>query len=109
MRNDFIANKDDDFHNIVLITACLIFIALVVKFQHLIIIYQEYGRLTELISRTFFKVIPFMIIFFVWTFMFSMIFYLLRSNRPDVEAFTGLPTAVGYTLLTFSNGIGNIY
>jgi len=49
-----------------------------------------------------------MVIFILWTGLFAIEFYVLRSNSKDAAGFEGVPTAVGYLLLAFENGIGNI-
>jgi hypothetical protein len=91
-----------------LILAAVIFVAMVAKIQHIIKIYQDYGLLTELIVSSFFKVIPFMTIFMLWTSLFAMELYILKSNRSDADSFQGINIGAKYLFLAFSNGIGNI-
>ena len=49
-----------------------------------------------------------MVIFMLWTGLFAEQFYILKSNTQDVEAFEGTNKLVGYILVAFENGIGNI-
>jgi hypothetical protein len=61
----------DDVQNLILILTLIILFAQVMKIQHLIKIYHEYGLLTELIAGSAKKVIPFLLIFILWTLMFA--------------------------------------
>ena len=81
---------------------------MVLKIQHLVKIFPTFGRLSELISQSVVRVLPFFAFFLVWTFLFAIELFVLRSNREDVEGYTGTSMAVGYFLLAFENGIGNI-
>jgi hypothetical protein len=81
---------------------------MVSKIQHIIKIYKEYGLLTELIVKSIFEVIPFMVIFMLWTSLFAMELYILESNKTDAAGFAGINTGAQYLFLAFSNGIGNI-
>jgi hypothetical protein len=49
-----------------------------------------------------------MIIFVLWTTLFATQYLILKSNKTDVEGYDGIPTLLGYFLLAFENGIGNI-
>lgn len=49
-----------------------------------------------------------MTFFVLWDVLFAMEFYVLKSNREDVEGYVGTNTAFGYLILAFENGIGNI-
>ena len=69
--------------------------------MHLIKIYKEYGRLTVLITRSMYKVIPFIGIFMLWDALFAVEFYILDSNMDDVDAFEGVPKPLGYIFLAF--------
>ena len=71
-------------------------------------IYKIFGLLKELIDSSIKKVIPFMIVFFLWTLLFAYQFYILKSNTQDVQDFEGTNKVMGYFLLAFENGIGNI-
>jgi hypothetical protein len=61
-----------------------------------------------MISQSIEKVIPFMTFFILWTILFAFEFYILQSNKDDVAGYIGTSKAVGYLLLAFENGIGNI-
>ena len=61
----------DGAHNIMYIIQCFMIVAFLTKFMHLIKIYLSYGRLTVLITDSINKVIPFMVIFLLWTLLFA--------------------------------------
>ena len=78
------------------------------KFMHLIKIYLSYGRLTVLITDSIYKVIPFMIIFLLWTVLFSTQLNILKSNESDAQGYEGIPLGIGFVIVAFENGVGNI-
>jgi hypothetical protein len=58
---------------------------MIAKIQHIIEIYEEYGLLTELIVKSIIKVIPFMVIFMLWTALFAMELFVLKSNISEAK------------------------
>ena len=64
-------DNTDTLKNVVLILIFIIMFALMVKFQHLIKIYREYGLLSVLIRDSLIKVVPFLTIFSCWTCIFA--------------------------------------
>ena len=49
-----------------------------------------------------------MFIYILWTMLFAMEFYVLKSNKNDVDGYEGTSQAIGYFFLAFENGVGNI-
>jgi hypothetical protein len=81
---------------------------MVIKIQHQIKIYKTLGTLSQLVTQSIEKVLPFLFFFVLWTVMFALQFYVLKSNRDDVDGYQGTSLAVGYFFLAFENGVGNI-
>ena len=71
----------DEVLNSTYITQCFMIVACLTKLMHLIKIYLSYGRLTVLITDSIYKVIPFMMIFILWTILFATQLILLKSNE----------------------------
>lgn len=74
--NNFEKGKDetlsDNVDNYIKILSTIVMLAFVGKIQHLLKIFPELGRLSELIFMSIVRVIPFFAIFILWNMMFAM-------------------------------------
>jgi hypothetical protein len=43
------------------------------------------------------------------TAMFGLLFFVLQVNQQEVEGYPQLPSFIGYFLIAFGNGVGNIH
>ena len=82
--------------------------ALLPKFMNMIKISKSYGRLAVLIYDSIYKVVPFMVLFILWTGLFAVQYMILKSNHKDAEGYGGILTGLGFMFVAFENGIGNI-
>lgn len=64
--------QSDNVDNYTKILSTIIVLAFVGKIQHLLKIFPELGRLSELIFMSIVRVIPFFAIFILWNMMFAM-------------------------------------
>ena len=49
-----------------------------------------------------------MFYFVLYTALFAELMYVCKVNRAEVEEFDRVPAVIGYFLISFGNGIGNI-
>lgn len=64
--------QSDNVDNYTKILSTIVVLAFVGKIQHLLKIFPELGRLSELIFMSIVRVIPFFAIFILWNMMFAM-------------------------------------
>ena len=101
-------NPSEQLINTTLILVAIILPTMVIKIQHEIKIYKTLGMLSQLVSRSIVKVLPFLFFFVIWTILFALELYVLGSNLDDVDGYKGTSKAIGYFILAFENGVGNI-
>lgn len=107
-KNHLTFKADDSLSNGNLILIISILFTFVVKTLHIIKVYKSYGRLTVLMTKTLYQVIPFMVIYIAWTILFAFSLFVLKSSNSEAESYTGMPVSIGYFWVAFENGIGNI-
>ena len=105
---DPLNDDSGEIQNIIRLLECVIFVVFLIKWMHMIEIYRDYGLLTVLIADSIYKVIPFMVLFILWTALFAIQYFILKSNQKDAEAYLGVESVLGFMFVAFENGIGNI-
>ena len=87
------------------IMSTVIFMCFIIKYLHLIKIYEDYGLQTVLIGKVITDMVPFMMIFILWNVLFAYQLQILKSNDNKVGRIKGVPQYIGYWIVAFQNGI----
>ena len=70
---------------------------------------KKYDLLTSLLITYMNEIVPFLILFILWNYMFALQYYLLGTDIEEIQPkFEGTSIYFAYFLNTFENSIGSI-
>jgi len=105
---DGIEKHPDDIDNIYKLVASTVLVFTWFKLSWFCKMNKSLGLMTQLLLGVLGAVIPFLVIYFIWVFLFALVAKVLGANRGNAQGYSGVDTFLGHLFVAFENSIGNI-
>jgi hypothetical protein len=103
---DGIEKHPDDIDNIYKLVASTVLVITWFKLSWFCKMNKSLGLMTQLLLGVLGAVIPFLVIYFIWVFLFALVAKVLGANRGNAQGYSGVDTFLGHFFVAFENSIG---